>query len=708
MAIRRDDRPIDPDVVPGNLLSAMGAALPVNLDRPADRLRAVAASTSRRGHWHRALGDDLLADLVAVPPPVVLSALVRVYRRLRLDTRLPPIFNAIVSNVPGPSVPLYCSGAHLGHRYLLGRLVGRRRAEPHRHQLRGLDRHRHRGLSRRGRRHVGDRGRDGAVPRRARRPFRPRLIPPRGCAPRRARRDFAARRSERRDEALALRRRCGHRRSHAPTHPRSARHVELENRGDDAVAHRHDDRGRNLDLREPGVGVERARSVRGFKEVPRVVRRNSAIVHSRKLCGGAGRRERTARSGAVGTWTKCPPTLAAVATVPSAAPIGRASATPRGNRDTAAHKTSPATSSGWRAPTTGPPVRPSSSRRRAPDPVLSSPSSIAATSSAQSDNRNITRPEPTGMAPQVGCEHPELASRASRTPGTSSGRRSPPSRATGPASECRPAPHLADERGAAPAEHDPAPERDRRPQHAVGTRRELRILLPQRRRVRARCRGPGRHSERCCRWLASGGLNWFRVFETLGRCRVLAPNGPVAMPHGAPTARCLPIVPAPDDVAALLGELRTGPVLVAGYSMGGPVALLLRAAPPRAGRRTCLVCRRWSRSPRRQTPHPIGARSARSPPRREWRALGSTCRHRAAPPRFRFAARAAAQLPGVDDRPWRAAPRHLRGALRARSTPTPGSRMEVPTAVAVTIPRPRRGPESPTRRGHAESRVRRS
>ena len=123
MAIRRDDREVDPDVVPGNLLSAMGAALPVNLDGPGDRVRAVHASTQSARALHRALGDDLLADLVAVPPPVVLSALVRVYRRLHLDTRLPPIFNVIVSNVPGPPVPLYCGGARLTHAYLLGPLL---------------------------------------------------------------------------------------------------------------------------------------------------------------------------------------------------------------------------------------------------------------------------------------------------------------------------------------------------------------------------------------------------------------------------------------------------------------------------------------------------------------------------------------------------------------------------------------------------------
>jgi WS/DGAT/MGAT family acyltransferase len=123
MAIRRDRRQVDAETVPGNVLSAMGAALPVHLDGPLDRIHAVHASTQAARSLHNALGDDLLAHLVAVPPPVVLTVLVRWYQLLGLEARLPPIFNAIVSNVPGPPVPLYCGGARLMHAYLLGPLV---------------------------------------------------------------------------------------------------------------------------------------------------------------------------------------------------------------------------------------------------------------------------------------------------------------------------------------------------------------------------------------------------------------------------------------------------------------------------------------------------------------------------------------------------------------------------------------------------------
>lgn len=123
MAIRREDHRADPDAVPGNLLSAMGAALPVHLDGPGDRLRAVQASTRAARRVHQVFGDDLLPDLLAVPPPVVVEGALRLYDALALDERLPPVFAAVVSNVPGPPIPLYCCGARLDGAYLLGPLL---------------------------------------------------------------------------------------------------------------------------------------------------------------------------------------------------------------------------------------------------------------------------------------------------------------------------------------------------------------------------------------------------------------------------------------------------------------------------------------------------------------------------------------------------------------------------------------------------------
>ncbi|MFP5254466.1 MAG: alpha/beta fold hydrolase [Acidimicrobiia bacterium] len=76
-------------------------------------------------------------------------------------------------------------------------------------------------------------------------------------------------------------------------------------------------------------------------------------------------------------------------------------------------------------------------------------------------------------------------------------------------------------------------------------------------------------------WVASGGLNWFTAFEPLGRrYRVLAPD---LRGHGRGLrARGrFRLADCADDVAALLRQRATGPVIVVGYSMGGPVAQLL-------------------------------------------------------------------------------------------------------------------------------------
>ncbi len=98
---------------------------------------------------------------------------------------------------------------------------------------------------------------------------------------------------------------------------------------------------------------------------------------------------------------------------------------------------------------------------------------------------------------------------------------------------------------------------------------------------------------------ASGGLNWFRTFEMLGaEFRVLAPD---LRGHGrgVRSPQAFRLADCADDLAALLDALETGPVLVAGYSMGGPVAQLLSRRHPElvAGLVLCATATRFSRGP---------------------------------------------------------------------------------------------------------------
>jgi pimeloyl-ACP methyl ester carboxylesterase len=110
--------------------------------------------------------------------------------------------------------------------------------------------------------------------------------------------------------------------------------------------------------------------------------------------------------------------------------------------------------------------------------------------------------------------------------------------------------------------------------------------LPLGRRVRLRGRGttfvrevdgpPGAPTVLLLHgWLASGGLNWFPVFDPLGqRYRVLAPDHR-GHGRGIRSRRRFRLADCADDAALLIDQLGTGPVIAVGYSLGGPVAQLL-------------------------------------------------------------------------------------------------------------------------------------
>ena len=76
-------------------------------------------------------------------------------------------------------------------------------------------------------------------------------------------------------------------------------------------------------------------------------------------------------------------------------------------------------------------------------------------------------------------------------------------------------------------------------------------------------------------WTASADTNWFRVYDAvndLGSVVALDHRG-----HGRGIRSEVPFTleAAADDAAALLRQLGLGPAIVCGYSMGGPIAMLL-------------------------------------------------------------------------------------------------------------------------------------
>jgi len=76
-------------------------------------------------------------------------------------------------------------------------------------------------------------------------------------------------------------------------------------------------------------------------------------------------------------------------------------------------------------------------------------------------------------------------------------------------------------------------------------------------------------------WIASAGLNWFTAFGPLSqRYNVIAPDMR-GHGRGIRSRRRFRLTDCADDMAALLEQLDTGPVIAVGYSMGGPIAQLL-------------------------------------------------------------------------------------------------------------------------------------
>jgi diacylglycerol O-acyltransferase / wax synthase len=90
----------------GNQLTVMRGPLPVYIDDPVARLRVVRAAMDGLKESKQAVGAATLTAVNDLAPPTVLAQA----SRLNFSTRL---FNLIVTNIPGPQVPLYVLGRQL-------------------------------------------------------------------------------------------------------------------------------------------------------------------------------------------------------------------------------------------------------------------------------------------------------------------------------------------------------------------------------------------------------------------------------------------------------------------------------------------------------------------------------------------------------------------------------------------------------------------
>lgn len=97
----------------GNIVSAMAVQVRSDIDDPMERLKAVHESTSQAKELNNAVGAKAMTDYTQFIPSMLTAQAARLASQWGLMSRMKPSFNCVITNVPGPQVPLYSMGAQM-------------------------------------------------------------------------------------------------------------------------------------------------------------------------------------------------------------------------------------------------------------------------------------------------------------------------------------------------------------------------------------------------------------------------------------------------------------------------------------------------------------------------------------------------------------------------------------------------------------------
>lgn len=103
-----------------NAVSAMFTTLATDVADPLERLAVVRQANTVAKGVHAAVGEQLLGQMTELASPPIMTALARAYTTLRLADLHPVVHNVVISNVPGPPVPIHLDGCRVVGLYPLG------------------------------------------------------------------------------------------------------------------------------------------------------------------------------------------------------------------------------------------------------------------------------------------------------------------------------------------------------------------------------------------------------------------------------------------------------------------------------------------------------------------------------------------------------------------------------------------------------------
>ncbi|GAB3131877.1 wax ester/triacylglycerol synthase family O-acyltransferase [Tsukamurella serpentis] len=103
-----------------NKVTGMFTRLTTDVDGPVERLEAIRARVSTSKDHHGEMDDNLLRSWAQFAPSSIMQLGAKLYGDKNLPDLHPVVYNLVISNVPGPDIPLYFLGARIHAMYPLG------------------------------------------------------------------------------------------------------------------------------------------------------------------------------------------------------------------------------------------------------------------------------------------------------------------------------------------------------------------------------------------------------------------------------------------------------------------------------------------------------------------------------------------------------------------------------------------------------------
>lgn len=97
----------------GNQVAAMRAPLGTQIENALERVAYVREETAKSKAMTNALGARQMTEMSKMSPSLFMGLGARAYSQWGLANRMKPMFNTVVTNVPGPPIPIYSTGSKL-------------------------------------------------------------------------------------------------------------------------------------------------------------------------------------------------------------------------------------------------------------------------------------------------------------------------------------------------------------------------------------------------------------------------------------------------------------------------------------------------------------------------------------------------------------------------------------------------------------------